>query len=71
VFIALVQKVVEAGSDGLIRTPTTRHQHSRERLRYGSDLINDASEINAPLRLPPGEWAAAEFLHMLFRGHDK
>jgi hypothetical protein len=55
VFIALIHKAVEAGSDGLIRTPTSRRQHSRERFRCGSDLTDHEWEIIAPLPLAPKE----------------
>jgi hypothetical protein len=50
---ALIQEIVEASSDGLIRTPTTRHQHSRERLRYGSDLTDDGAIVKMPFAPPP------------------
>jgi hypothetical protein len=71
VFIALIHKAVEAGSDGLIRTPTSRRQHSREGFRRGSDLTDHEWEIIAPLPLAPKEWAIAGFRHALFRRDDK
>jgi hypothetical protein len=55
VFIALIHKAVEAGSDRLIRTPASRRQHSRERFRRGSDLTDHEWEITAPLPLAPKE----------------
>jgi hypothetical protein len=71
VFIALIHRAVEAGSDGLIRTPTSRRQHSRERFRRGSDLTDHEWEIIAPSPLAPKEWVIAGFRHTLFRPDDK
>jgi hypothetical protein len=36
-------------------TPATRRQHSRERLRYGSDLTDAEWKILEPLMPPPAK----------------
>ena len=46
------QQVIEALLDDLMWTPTTRAQHSRAGLRYGSDLTDAEWAVLEPL-LPP------------------
>jgi putative transposase len=53
-------------------TPITRRQHSRERLRYGSDLTDAEWEIIAPL-LPaprktgrPRQWPMRDLINAIF-----
>ncbi len=53
-------------------TPTTRRQHSRDHLRYGSDLSDAEWEIIAPfMPLPartgrPREWSMREIMNAIF-----
>ena len=53
-------------------TPTTRRQHSRDHLRYGSDLSDAEWEIIAPFMPPPGrtgrprEWPMREIMNAIF-----
>jgi transposase len=53
-------------------TPTTRRQHSRDHLRYGSDLSDEEWAIIAPFMPPaaktgrPREWAMREIMNAIF-----
>jgi len=53
-------------------TPTTRQQHNRDHLRYGSDLTNAEWEILAPFMPPPArtgrprEWPMREIMNAIF-----
>ena len=53
-------------------TPTTRQQHSRDHLRYGSDLTDQEWEIVAPfMPLPartgrPRLWTMREIMNAIF-----
>ena len=53
-------------------TPTTRRQHSRDNLRYGSDLTNREWAILEPLLPPPGStgrprlWPMRELVNAIF-----
>jgi len=53
-------------------TPTTRRQHSRDHLRYGSDLTDAEWEIIAPFMPPPArtgrprEWPMREIMNAIF-----
>ncbi len=53
-------------------TPTTRRQHSRDDLRYGSDLSDAQWEIIAPFMPPPAktgrprEWPMREIMNAIF-----
>ena len=53
-------------------TPATRRQHSRERLRYGSDLTDAEWKILEPLMPPPAKtgrpraWSTREVLNAIF-----
>ena len=53
-------------------TPTTRRQHSRDHLRYGSDLSDAEWEIIAPFMPPPAktgrprEWTMREIMNAIF-----
>jgi transposase len=53
-------------------TPATRRQHSRERLRYGSDLTDAEWKILEPLMPPPAKtgrpraWSMREVLNAIF-----
>ena len=53
-------------------TPTTRRQHSRDHLRYGSDLSDAEWEIIAPFMPPPArprrprEWPLREIINAIF-----
>jgi len=53
-------------------TPTTRRQHSRDHLRYGSDLNDAEWAIIAPFMPPPArtgrprEWAMREIVNAIF-----
>ena len=53
-------------------TPATRRQHSRERLRYGSDLTDAEWEIIAPFLPPaaktgrPRQWPLREIVNAVF-----
>lgn len=53
-------------------TPTTRRQHSRDHLRYGSDLSDTEWEIIAPFMPPPArtgrprEWPMREIMNAIF-----
>jgi putative transposase len=53
-------------------TPATRRQHSRDQLRYGSDLTDGEWEIIAPFMPPPAktgrprEWAMREIMNAIF-----
>ena len=53
-------------------TPTTRRQHSRDHLRYGSDLSDAEWEIIAPFMPPPArtgrprEWPMREIMNAIF-----
>ncbi len=49
------QTVVEASLGGLMWTPTTRLEHSREHLRYGSDLTDAEWAIIGQFLPPPGK----------------
>jgi hypothetical protein len=42
-------------------TPATRRQHSRARLRYGSDLTDTEWELLEPLPPPPAGTGARAF----------
>jgi transposase len=53
-------------------TPTTRLEHSRDHLRYGSDLTDAEWEIIAPFLPPPGKtgrprrWPMREIMNAIF-----
>lgn len=53
-------------------TPTTRRQHSRDHLRYGSDLSDAEWEIIVPFMPPPArtgrprEWPMREIVNAIF-----
>jgi transposase len=53
-------------------TPTTRRQHSRDELRYGSDLSDEEWAIVAPFMPPPAktgrprEWSMREIMNAIF-----
>jgi putative transposase len=53
-------------------TPTTRREHSREHLRYGSDLTDAEWEIIAPFLPPPRQtgrprdWPMREIMNAIF-----
>ena len=53
-------------------TPTTRRQHSRDHLRYESDLSDGEWEIIAPFMPPPArtgrprEWSLREIMNAIF-----
>jgi transposase len=53
-------------------TPTTRRQHSRDHLRYGSDLSDAEWAIIAPFMPPPArtgrprEWPMREIINAIF-----
>jgi transposase len=53
-------------------TPTTRKQHSRDHLRYGSDLTDAEWEILAPFMPEPGKtgrprlWTMREIMNAIF-----
>jgi len=53
-------------------TPTTRREHSRDHLRYGSDLTDTEWEIIAPFLPPPGQtgrprrWPMREIMNAIF-----
>jgi len=53
-------------------TPATRRQHSRDQLRYGSDLTDAEWEIIAPFMPPPAktgrprEWTMREIVNAIF-----
>ena len=53
-------------------TPATRRQHSRDHLRYGSDLTDAEWEVLAPLVPPPAKtgrprlWSMREILNGIF-----
>ena len=53
-------------------TPTTRRRHSRDHLRYGSDLSDAEWEIIAPFMPPPArtgrprEWPMREIMKAIF-----
>jgi len=53
-------------------TPTTRRQHSRDELRYGSDLTDKEWEIIAPFLPPPActgrprRWTMREIVNAIF-----
>lgn len=53
-------------------TPATRRQHSRDYLRYGSDLTDAEWEILAPLLPPPAKtgrrrrWSMREIINAIF-----
>jgi transposase len=53
-------------------TPTTRREHSRDHLRYGSDLTDAEWEIVAPFLPPPGRtgrprrWPLREIMNAIF-----
>ena len=53
-------------------TPTTRRQHSRDRLRYGSDLSDAEWDIIAPFMPPPAQtgrpraWPMREIVNAIF-----
>ena len=53
-------------------TPTTRRQHSRDHLRYGSDLTDQEWEILAPFMPPaaktgrPRSWEMREIMNAIF-----
>jgi len=53
-------------------TPTTRRQHSRDHLRYGSDLTDAEWEILAPFMPPvaktgrPRQWTMREIMNAIF-----
>ena len=52
-------------------TPTTRLQHDRDHLRYGSDLTDEEWQILAPLLPPPADftyrdWPLREILNAIF-----
>jgi transposase len=53
-------------------TPTTRRQHSRDHLRYGSDLTDQEWEILASFMPPaaktgrPRSWAMREIMNAIF-----
>jgi putative transposase len=53
-------------------TPTTRRQHSRDQLRYGSDLTDAEWEIIAPFMPAPArtgrprEWPTREIMNAIF-----
>src|SRR3546814_1876775 len=53
-------------------TPTTRRPHSRDHLRYGSDLTDAEWEIIAPFMPPPAktgrprEWPIREIMNAIF-----
>jgi len=53
-------------------TPTTRRQHSREHLRYGSDLTDEEWEILAPFMPAPARtgrprrWTLREIVNAIF-----
>jgi transposase len=52
--------------------PTTRRQHSRDHLRYGSDLMDSEWEIIAPFMPPPlktgrpRQWSMREIMSAIF-----
>ena len=53
-------------------TPTTRRQHSRDHLRYGSDLTDEEWEIIVPFMPPaaktgrPRQWPMREIMNAIF-----
>jgi transposase len=53
-------------------TPTTRRQHSRDHLRYGSDLTDQEWAIIAPFMPPPARtgrprlWTMREIMNAIF-----
>lgn len=53
-------------------TPTTRRQHSRDHLRYGSDLTDAEWEFITPFMPPPGRtgrprrWTMREIMNAIF-----
>ena len=53
-------------------TPTTRQHHSRDHLRYGSDLTDAEWEMIAPLMPPPAKtgrpraWSMREIINAIF-----
>ena len=53
-------------------TSTTRSQHDRDHLRYGSDLTDEEWQILAPLLPPPAktgrprDWPLREILNAIF-----
>ena len=53
-------------------TPATRREHSRDHLRYGSDLTDAEWEIIAPFMPPPAktgrprEWSMSEIMSAIF-----
>ena len=53
-------------------TPTTRRQHSRDHLRYGSDLTDQEWQILAPFMPPPARtgrprsWTMREIMNAIF-----
>jgi putative transposase len=64
--------VVEASLEHLMWTPTTRQEHNRDHLRYGSDLTDAEWEIIAPFLPPPAktgrrrEWPMREIVNAIF-----
>jgi len=66
------QTVVEDCLESLMWTPTTRRQHSRDELRYGSDLSDEEWAVIAPFMPPPAktgrprEWTMREIMNAIF-----
>jgi putative transposase len=66
------QTVVEDCLESLMWTPTTRRQHSRDELRYGSDLSDAEWAVIAPFMPPPAktgrprEWTMREIMNAIF-----
>ena len=66
------QAVVEASLEALMWNPTTRRQHSRDHLRYGSDLTDEEWAIIAPfMPVPaktgrPRQWSMREIMSAIF-----
>jgi transposase len=66
------KQVFEACLENLMWTPTTRRQHSRDHLRYGSDLSDAEWAIIAPFMPPPArtgrrrEWSMREIINAIF-----
>ncbi len=58
--------------ESLMWTPATRREHSRDHLRYGSDLTDAEWEIIAPFMPPPAktgrprEWSMREIGYGIF-----